>query len=271
MDLKLLLPKLFLAVCFLIVFIGIGAVIGAILYPKSNMPLTNLPATSFEEKSGLEPISGNDFIATDNYANKRLEYYYYMPREVIKNRKTRQALIVVPPLSGRGESFVTVEFKKFADEEGFVIVAPSFVWDEKNWETRQSYQYPAVWSGDALIGIMDKFEKDNNIRISKLNLFGFSAGAQFALRFCLWKPEMCAASISHGAGGTIVPDRRIETKFFVTVGNQDIERIQKAKEFYSIAQSYGIDVKYKEYNTGHFLTGEQIKDSIDFLKRIKNL
>lgn len=251
---------------FFIAFIGIAAIIGATLRLKSSNPSKSLPAAPFEEKSGLEPISGNDFIATDNYANKRLEYYYYIPREAIKNRKiSRQALIMAPPLSGRGESFITVEFKKFADEEWFVIIAPSFVWDEKNWETRQSYQYPAVWSGDALIGIIDKFERDNNIKISKLNLFGFSAGAQFALRFCLWKPEMCATSISHDAGGTIIPDKKIETKFFVTVGNQDIERIQKAKEFYNLAQSYGIDVKYKEYNTGHSLIGEQIKDSIDFL------
>lgn len=214
-------------------------------------------------------VEGIDSIHTDNYANTHLEYYYYIPSTITENKqKSYYLLVMIPGLSGRGEHFVTQEFKKFADDENFIIVAPSFIWDEKNWNSRQSYQYPSVWSGDALLEIINKLEKDNDVTVSKFYLFGSSAGAQFALRFCLWKPEMCDACAAHGSGGTVMPDKKVDVKFFVTVGKQDTSRIEKAKTFYNIAQNYGIDVVYKEYDTGHGLTSAQIKDSLDFFKSV---
>jgi len=216
-------------------------------------------------------VEGIDSISTDNYANNHLEYYYYIPKSIIENRyESYPLLVMVPGLSGRGEYSVTPEFKRFAEEENFIIVAPSFIWDEKNWNSQQSYQYPSVWSGDALLEIIGKLKNNNNLTVSKFYLFGFSAGAQFALRFCLWKPELCAACAAHGSGGTVIPDKNINVKFFVTVGTQDeSSRIKRAKSFYDLAQDYGIDVIYREYNTGHSLTPAQIEDSLDFFRKIR--
>ena len=212
-------------------------------------------------------VEGTDSIPTDNYANTQLEYYYYIPSTVIGNeQEAHPVLVMVPGLSGRGERFVTREFKKFADEEHFIIVAPSFVFDEDNWDSQQSYQYPSAWSGNALLEIINHLEEKHGITTSQMYLFGFSAGAQFALRFCLWKPELCIACAAHGSGGTVRPVRRVETRFFITVGSQDVSRIEKAKEFYGAARDLGIDVTYREYDTGHSLTSDQIKDSLDFFR-----
>lgn len=88
---------------------------------------------------------------------------------------------------------MSLPFKEFAERERFVILAPSFTWDQANWNDGKSYQYPEAWSGAALVAILDRFQQARGISISKLYLFGFSAGAQFAVRFALLRPELCAA------------------------------------------------------------------------------
>ncbi len=213
-------------------------------------------------------VEDRDFISTDNYTNSRLEYYSYIPQAVIENKSMAYSLLVmVPGLSGRGEQFVTYEFKEFAEREGFIILAPSFMYDEQNWSAKRSYQFPEAWSGNALLEIIDKLKAKNDLKIAKCYLFGFSAGAQFALRFCFWRPDLCAACAAHAGGGTIQPNRKIYVNFFITAGTQDTDRLEKAQGFYNAALACGIDVTFKEYPTGHSLTPAQIQDSLEFFKK----
>lgn len=208
-----------------------------------------------------------DSISTQNYANTNLEYFYYIPPAVLAGKnESHPLLVLVPGQSGRGEDFVSQQFKDFADAEGFVIIAPSFMFDEDNWATEQSYQYPSVWSGDALLEIIDQVEVKNNVSVSDLYMFGFSAGAQYSARFCLWKPELCVACAAHGFGSSVIPTKYVEVKFFVTVGDQDTSRIGIVKAFGVAAIKLNIDVVYKEYSVGHELSSGQITDSLDFFK-----
>ena len=211
-----------------------------------------------------------DSIATDNYANENLQYFYYIPEDIADgNHSSYPVLVMVPGLSGSGQSFVSQEFKEFADDEGFIIVAPSFQFDEQNWDSQQSYQYPWVWSGDALIDIVEQVELGNGITFSDWYLFGFSAGAQFSLRFCVWQPDLCAACAAHGSGGTVIPEEYVDVAFFITVGNQDTSRIPKAQAFYNAARGLGIEVTYREYGVGHQLSSAQIDDSLEFFGAVK--
>jgi len=212
---------------------------------------------------------GIDSIQTDNYANKQLDYFYYLPLTTDQIQKDSYPLLVmIPGLSGRGESFVSKEAKLFADTEGFVIIAPSFVWDEANWDSNKSYQYPSVWSGDAFLEIIDHFEKQNDVSISSLYLLGYSAGAQFALRFCVWKPALCTACAAHGSGGSVFLPEYIDVAFFITVGKQDQDfRISNYNSFCSRAESLGMDVECRQYDTGHGQTPEQMQDSLNFFAR----
>ncbi len=229
-----------------------------------------LSATILIAGCNTDFIDGIEAIQTENYANRRLEYYYYIPATVIKDEQTpHPILVMIPSLSGRGEQFASQAFKEFARQENLIIVAPSFIYDETNWANRQSYQYPAVWSGQALLAIVSQMSEKYQISTSKMYLFGYSAGAQFALRFCLWRPELCAACAAHAGGGTVIPEKKINAKFFVTVGSQDSIRVDKAATFYAYAQELGIDVVYKEYNIGHTLTQAQIKDSLNFFRSVK--
>ncbi|MBN1980259.1 MAG: hypothetical protein JW795_01925, partial [Chitinivibrionales bacterium] len=89
-----------------------------------------------------------DFITTENYANQDVRFFVAYNSEVIaKKHSFCYALIAVPGLSGDGRQFVDPLIKRWANDNGVIIIAPSFVFDEQNWSTKTSYQFPAVWSG----------------------------------------------------------------------------------------------------------------------------
>lgn len=91
------------------------------------------------------------------------------------------------------------------------------MWDENNWDAKKSYQFPEVWSGDALLKIINSFKQKHNIRISKYYMFGFSAGAQFALRFAFWKQDFCTYktyNIDHSLSPAQIED---SMKFFAGI------------------------------------------------------
>jgi predicted esterase len=112
--------------------------------------------------------------------------------------------------------------------------------------------------------------KQKGFTFSKLYMLGVSAGAQYSLRFTLWKPEYCLASATHGNGGDIIlPEKANSVNYFVSVGTKDANFRQKnVSEFYKKAKTLGMNVKYKTYPVGHGLFDGQIKDSLSFFKQV---
>ena len=215
----------------------------------------------------VTPKEYTDSITTENYANKTLGYYCYISSKALCNTGSPvPVLVTVPGLGGDGAGAAYHQFKQLADEQGMVIIAPSFRWDEANWQSETSYQYPAAWSGKAFLEILDKFKQTENISISKLYMFGHSAGAQFVLRFSLLHPDMCAACVSNAAGGRVIPDQISQVRYLIGIGVRDSERIAMAEEFVSWAKQMTLDVTYKQYETDHSLTQEQINDGAQFIR-----
>lgn len=229
------------------------------------------PNTPTIEELRDDALDSSDYILTDNYANLKLKYHYYIPNSILKNKNLSYPLIVaVPGLSGGGESLLTPEFKDFAQKEGFGIVAPTFIEDTNNFDSQKSYQYPAAWSGDAMIRIIKALES-KGIRSSKLYLFGFSAGAQFVSRFSLIHPEMVAACAMNSSGARVAPTTNNGVKYYIAIGNQDTPyRIENAEMFYKASKQFNIPVVYKQYNEGHTYGNEQILDELNFFKKVKN-
>ena len=180
---------------------------------------------------------------------------------------------MVPGLSGKGEDFTTQPFKDFADKEGFILLSPSFMYDNLYSEIDKgtSYQYPAVWSGKPLLQMIQKI-RDKGYILSKLYLFGMSAGAQYCLRFTLWQPDQCLASATHANGGyPIIPTQKNSIKYFIAVGNQDEKyRQENAATFYNTAKQLGISASFKEYPVAHVLSSEQVTDSLNFFKLVRD-
>lgn len=245
-----------------------------LIYMEQRGYIHKIKPVKIEVKHFKDKIStsGIDFITTTNYANLNLGYYYYIPKKIKKNKiQNAPFLIIVPGTNGKGQDIVTQPFKDFAQQKGFVIIAPSFVDDDKNFDNETSYQYPAAWSGKALNKILSDFYTKQHIKSKELYFFGLSAGAQFAERYSLLYPNTVTACFLFAPGGITEPKKKQKTKFVINVGNQDDPDHKKAAaDFYNSAKALGIDVKYKEYNIGHKLSNEQITDSITFFKTLKN-
>ena len=226
----------------------------------------------FEPKGPPPPdpnVEGTLSIKTDNYANKTLNFYYYIPKSHPKSKKM-PVLILIPGLSGSGENMVTPEIKDLAEQEGFTIIAPTFLFDKTNWDSETSYQYPKAWSGQALINIIDEFKFKKGINSGKLYIFGFSAGAQMTGRFACLYPELVSAAAVCGSGGPIGPFRPMDVKFFVGLGNKEDEvRKMVAEDLLNAAKRNKVSVEYKEYEGGHGATPELYGYVIDFFKKVK--
>lgn len=215
-------------------------------------------------------IDGINFINTEGSSNEKLEYYFYVPKNTLNRNEPSPLLVCIPGLSASGKGFVNISFKQFALKENFIIIAPSFKFNREDWNARKSYQYPEKWSGNALISIIKQINK-HGYKTQDTYLYGFSAGAQFATRFALWKPHYCKAVIAHARGGEYIkPLIHMNTKFFLTVGKQDTSRIENAEVFYYSCEWLNIHAVYKLYNCGHTIPEEQITDSIQFIQNVKN-
>lgn len=176
---------------------------------------------------------------------------------------------LIPGLSAEGSGALHPIFTDLADREGFVIIAPSFKFDEKNFSSESSYQFPDKWSGDAFIRMTSKLQKRFGLKLDRYYLHGFSAGAQFSLRFALWRPDLCRASSAHGSGGLIIPTKHVPVHFFVSVGKDDKDRTDLYEIFINEAKRHSINVIGKIYPCGHSQPPERIKEASDFFSRVK--
>lgn len=231
------------------------------------------PPTGANQPVADASISGTDSITTSNYANQTLSYFYYIPQSVSQNKQARHPyLILIPGIGKQGQDFTTQTFKDFANQYGFVILAPSFTFDEKNRQSKTSYQYPAAWSGRAFNDILNSFDSKQGLLPSNIYMLGFSTGAQFVSRYALLYPDYVTACAVNAAGEVDSPTKYQDTKFYIAVGSQDAaDRKQTAQKFYNLLLQQKIDATYKEYpNVAHQISDAEIKDELMFFSRINS-
>ena len=226
----------------------------------------NLAQTT-DENGNIKVV---DYIETDNYANKSLKFFYFIPKSLLESSEPYPLIVWVPGLDSDGEETLPWEFYEFAENNGFAILTPSFRFDEENLNKMMSYQFPAVWSGKAFMDILDKSKKDLNF--SKLYLVGFSAGAQFVSRFSLLQPDMVDACAILSSGGDVKPTENVKNvKYFYGVGLKDDKfRINNADNFTKEAKKLGINVELKKYDFDHSMDEKEVADIMNFFKRVKD-
>lgn len=215
-----------------------------------------------------ESLENDDFIETTNYANNRIKFFYYIPEKILANKdKLYPVLVCIPSLNGSGWKFVTAQIKDFADAEGFVVLAPNFRFNDQDHQNQMSYLYPTAWSGDALIQMVNKVARDQNLSITNYYLYGFSAGASFALRFAFYQPDLTKAVSAHASIANIIPENKNFVKFFISSGKGDQSALEMTEKYYVTAVEKGIDVTFKSYEGGHSLPLQQTVDTLDFFKK----
>ncbi len=197
-----------------------------------------------------------------------IPYYYFVP--LTATREPMQVMVTVGDLGDSGKTFMSVGWLIYGLINRIAIVAPEFPFSDEDWAAKESFQFPEVWSGGALISILDDMAKKHPIiNRSRLLLMGFSAGGQFVTRFAAWRPNLARAVAVHGCGNFDPPRTFIPVIFLVSVGQLDIARIMPTEEFVDACMSTGTMVQYfVTTNVGHKLSKNQIKLTRNFFRAV---
>lgn len=211
-----------------------------------------------EANKGYGSVPTSDIIT-----NPELKYYFYIP--AVKPPKNGFPVMIVP---GWG---ALPPWSDFAAQNNFVIISPYFVLSEKDFDEEKSFHYPAAWSGNALIAILDDLKGKTKLDRNGLYLYGFSAGAQFAHRFALLHPEMCRAVAAIAPGGITFPETYVPVSFYLSVGKEDKVRIEGIREFYVECTKLGINAIYEVIEgQGHMVSESQTSKAFKlFLEKQK--
>jgi len=162
----------------------------------------------------------------------------------------------------------------FADEYNVGLLGVGFLFVEEDWPKKISYQYAQVWSGQALMEILEKLEDSFSLDKNELYMFGISAGAQFSVRFAQFQPERVKAVTAHAAGGYDPMVKSLPSKFLITVGaldNSEVSRVEFAKMFVEDCQQKSGDCALAIIpDIGHVQTEHQNHLSREFIKKVLN-
>ena len=192
-----------------------------------------------------------EFFVDFKGESQRVTYSIYVPPH--EEGRLMPVLVCIGGLPMNGEDYAQSDAQEctdeswleFADKHQMMILGLGFLFIEKDWPNNESYQYPQVWSGRALMDVLDIIEKDYPIDRQALYMFGISAGAQYSVRLAQQHPDMVKAVAAHAAGGFDPPKEHIPVRFLITVGefdNQEITRLEFAKIFAEQCRVLGIDL-----------------------------
>jgi len=200
---------------------------------------------------------------------QRVTYDLYLP--ALEKGETVPVFICVGGLPSYPDECSDFPWIKFANDEKIAILGLGFKFIDKDWPKKTSYQYAQVWSGRALIKILDILAQEAPIRKDELYFYGVSAGAQFGVRFALNWPQRARAVTAHAAGGYDAPQKYISTKFLITVGeldNTEYSRLEFAKHFTQFSRELGIEITLKIIpGIGHRQTEDQNEMSRNFIRK----
>ncbi len=194
---------------------------------------------------------------TVKYQYFRLPSFSASPQSVV---------IVVNALTSSGQDRVSPDWLLFAAKNNVTVLSLRFEHNEKDWDNQTSYQFPSSWSGTALLEILNQISKKHAIKTDRLSLVGYSSGAQFAIRFALWRPGLVRSVAAIGAEYYDEPQIYMPISFFISIGTDDTGRSEKANEFVETCKKIGIPVELDLVpGLQHTLTSEQIKKARNFI------
>jgi len=106
-------------------------------------------------------------------------------------------LVLCPGVNGDGRGMIEKAiWQKFADTNKIGLVGISFASKGEDLDKCHGYYYPQEGSGNLFFELIDEAYPNK----PKVIYYGFSGGAQFAIRFTAWKPERVLAWSACSAG-----------------------------------------------------------------------
>lgn len=204
-------------------------------------------------------------VSTPSELNRKAVFWYWQPW----SGAPLGVLLLVPGCNGDGRGMLAESsfWASFADEQHLVLVGPSFHTTLEEVHSRKGYYYPELWSGKATLEALDKIRARTGIKSDKVLIFGFSAGAHFAHRFALWRPDKVTAFVAYSAGWWDAPKTAPRnTPGLIMCGEAD-ERFVPTYAFFAQGRKLGLPLVWRGYTgIGHELTPQVVKTAQAFLK-----
>ena len=179
---------------------GTGALV-VVTAPLSDPPL---PAADRSLET-FQPTSAADGIGPLRLPHdaQAVPYYLFIPERV--DPATRP-LVTVHGISRRADEHMAA-FLRACESSGRVLIAPLFSKDQC-----RRYQKVVVdrcRADRALLATLHEVGAETGIDVRRVDLFGFSGGAQFAHRFALLHPRRIGRLAVASAGWYTLPDPEI--------------------------------------------------------------
>jgi len=146
---------------------------------------------------GLHSISGT---------TRSPEYYLYLPRQPAGRRRV---LVSVHGVSRNALEHIEL-FRDSADRYGVVLVAPVFTFEGFRDYQRLGRKGRGPRADLALIRILNEIQMAAGLDTGKVDMFGFSGGAQFVHRFCYAHSQRVRSLVLGSAGWYTMPDRSLQ-------------------------------------------------------------
>lgn len=145
---------------------------------------------------GLHLISGS---------SRSLGCYLYLPRQPAGRGKV---LVSVHGVSRNALEHIEL-LRAFADRHGVVLVAPLFTPETFRDYQRLGRKGRGLRADLALIRLLNEIGLETGLDTSKVDMFGFSGGAQFAHRFSYAHSQRVRSLALGSAGWYTMPDRSL--------------------------------------------------------------
>ena len=210
------------------------------------------------------PTRGEQFLVPVSASESAVAFDYRRP---VGTNVVRGVLLLVPGFNGSGMDLLNGSWASFADTCGLVLLAPTFHSSGEEVHHRQGYYYPELWSGATVETALAELAKREKVPVDRILIFGFSAGAHFAHRFALWKPERVKAFVAYSAGWWDAPTCGLtNVPALIMCGEKDA-RLPATREFMERGIQLGLPFVWRSYrDVGHTMTPAVQRKAEAFLR-----
>jgi poly(3-hydroxybutyrate) depolymerase len=136
------------------------------------------------------------------------QYVLYVPKSY--DGSARYRLLVVVHGASRDVQEYAKQFTDFADEKRYIILAPYFPPDDRFQQLGIGEKEKTIRFDERLLGLVSEIGGRLNVEQARFDLFGFSAGGQFAHRFLYLHPERLRSVVVASPGTVTIPKERYD-------------------------------------------------------------
>jgi len=147
-------------------------------------------------------------------------------------------------------------WRAFAEKHRLALLAPTFKGLPQELHRGRGYYYPEQGSGAEVERMLEKAARETGVSTDKILIFGFSAGAHFAHRFALWKPQRVKAFVAYSAAWWSEPTEAMRAvPALILCGESDEVRFEPSRKFFEQGHALRLPWIWRSYvGVGHTLT-----------------